>query len=126
MMTHHLVRRHPRDLLQLLRGFVSPCQSRPCISPDASSNFLFPFVPSLSLLWMRSDLLRGSNWQSDPNFLGSRTKRTLFGSLLLDDPNPPLPDTGERLVLFYLNMGIHLLVEFGHHLCKKKREIFIT
>ena len=59
MMTHHLIRRHPRDLLQLLKrnGFVSPPQSHPRISPNASSNFLFPFVPSSSLQWMRSDLL---------------------------------------------------------------------
>ena len=128
MTTHHLMGRHLKDLFQLLKhnDLMSPRRSRPCINLDASSNFLFPFVPGSSLLWMRSELLQGSSWRSDSNLLKSRVGRTLFSCLLLDDPNPSLPKTGERLVLLRLDTGVHLLVELGHHLCKKKREIFVT
>ena len=52
-------------------------------------------------------------------FFGSRSGRSLFNGLLLDDLKPPLVDIGKRLILLRLNADIHLLIEFGCHLYKK-------
>ena len=70
----------------------------------------------------RSNLFKRDSRRSDLGFLKSRSGQSLFNGLLLNDLNPHLADVGERLLLLCLNMSIHLLIEFGRNLYKKKKK----
>ena len=122
MMVHHLVKRNPRELLKVVRGdnILCPCQGHSSIVPHASINLLLALSPSLTPLWMRSNLLNRSSRRGNPSPFKSKGKKSCLSSLLLDNLHPPPADARKRLVLLSLRTSIHLLVKLGCHLCGKQ------
>lgn len=69
---------------------------------------------------MRSDFLHQCSRRSDPRSLkdgGNGSDR----SSLLDHPHHLFPQAREGLVLPSPHLGVHLLIEFGHHLCEEEK-----
>ena len=108
MMAHHLMRRHVQDLLHLLghHKLVGPSESRPYVSPDASSNLLLLLIPHPTLLLGRNDLLNRNGRGSSSTFFQSRGRGALLGHLFLDDPHLPLIDAREGLIFLHLDSSV--------------------
>ena len=128
MVVNHLMRRHARNLLQLIRShdLSSTNQGLPSIRLDAGPYLPFPFIPGLALLCMRSNLLEGKVWGSSPPLVQGRGGRTflcrIFLFLFFNNLHPLLANARERLILLHLDLGVQLLVEFFHHLYTKKKK----
>ena len=130
--SRNLVEGHAQDDLQVLssHGPMRPFLHQPLVIPNtgwAGINFLLPFVSHSWPFEGRSrDLFNQSGWRGCLYCLSARDNGSDGGRwsnrrAFSNDAHCPLPEARQRLVLFWSHLGIHVLVEFGRHLCKRKK-----
>ena len=90
------------------------------IRPDIGSYILLTFISCFALFCTRSNLLNKKGRGSNQSFIQGRGGQTLLRYLLffllLNDPQPPLTNAIEGLILLCLDSSIKLLIKFSCYL----------
>ena len=133
VLTRNYVKWHPRKDLEILsiHNPVCPLHGHTLIIPDgrwARTNFfLFLLLTRQSLPFRGKsrDLFNRRSWRSYPYILNPRDDGSGVCSwgnrrTLPRDADPLLPNIRQRLVLLGPHLGIHVLIEPGHHFYKKE------
>ena len=128
MTIHNLVGRHAREFLHLLgsKSLLRPCQRDPSIVPDTGRSrvsFVLQFVPGMPLLTLkRNNLFNQGSQGGCPHRLPAKSSWGSWSDRgpLLHHPYSSSPKIGKRLILLSPHSGVHSLIKFCRHPCKRK------